>query len=520
MTDRFKAERIGPEDRTGGAGGKGCARRAAPAARRPAADRRLLTAARVLAAGLLLSSCTLIEAKPPTIEVAAPATSRTISSPEASLGAREHPRIVQAYGGVYSDPKVEAAVARVVGRLVAVSDDPTRTYRITILNSPTVNAFALPGGYVYVTRGLLALAEDSSEVAAVLAHEMGHITAQHAFARQQRAEAAAVVTRVADAVQDSKAARSAVAAAQLSLAKFSQSQELEADKIGVGTLARAGYDPFAAARFLTAMGRFSQLSAMQQSAADNQPDFLSSHPATPERVELATREARQFSGPDVGDQDRDAYLKGLDGMLYGDDPREGYVRGTLFAHSVLGISFRVPEGFTLDNTPKAVLASDGGRIAMRFDGVDVPAGNSLTDYLHSGWVNGLIEDSIRTSTINGLPAATAAAISDGWSFRIGLIRAPGRTYRFIFATANPSAAFESAFNTTLQSFHQLTPEEALALKPLRIRTVRTQPGDTVDSLAKRMKGAGAYSRELFVVLNQLDPAQPLQPGTLVKIVAD
>lgn len=497
-----------------------CGRSAAEV--RPRANRRVRAAAPVLPLVLLLlAGCTLTAPEPPTISVAAPAASRTIVSPESSVGAREHPRILAAYGGVYSDPKVEAAVARVVGRLVAASDDPTRTYRVTILNSPTVNAFALPGGYVYVTRGLLALAEDSSEVAAVLAHEMGHITAQHAFARQQRAEAAAVVSRVADAVRDSTAAKSAVATAQLSLARFSQAQELEADSIGVRTLARAGYDPFAAARFLTAMGKFSALNASRQSAGSNRPDFLSSHPATPERIELATREARQFAGTDVGEQDRDAYLRDLDGMLYGDDPREGFVRGTSFQHSVLGIAFTVPQGFTLDNTPRAVLASDGGRIAMRFDGIDVPGAMSLPDYLRSGWVKGLIEDSIRTTNMNGLPTATAAAISDGWSFRIALVRTPTRTYRFIFATASPSPDFERAFSDTLASFHQLTAEERATLKPLRIRVIRTGPTDTIDTLAMRMKGStGAYARDLFTVLNQIDPAVQIPPGTLVKIVGD
>lgn len=457
----------------------------------------------------------------PTVSVSAPIASRTINSPETSLGARQHPRIVSAYGGVYSDPKTEAAVARVVGRLVAASDDPSRTYRVTILNSPSVNAFALPGGYVYVTRGLLALAEDSSEVAAVLAHEMGHITAQHAIQRQKRAEAAAVVSRVADAVQDPKAAQTAKASAELSLARFSQAQELEADAIGVKTLARAGYDPFAAARFLTAMGRFAALKASRQSSANGRPDFLSSHPSTPERIDLATREARQYAGPDTGEQDRDAYLQNLEGMLYGDDPREGFVRGNAFLHRELGIGFQVPQGFLLDNTPRAVLASDGGNIAMRFDGVDIPPGMSLQDYLRSGWVNGLVDDSVRATTVGTLPAATASAISEGWSFRIAIVRVGSRAYRFIFAAATPSPQFEAAFTTTLASFHRLSPNEIADLKPLRVHVVRTTAMDTVDSLAARMKYSDpTYRKQLFLVLNQIPEGSPLVPGTLVKIIGD
>lgn len=480
-----------------------------------------LAAALVLVAGL--AGCETMSGPDasPTISVAAPAPSRTITSPESSLGAREHPRLVTSYGGVYSDAKAERAVARIVGRLVAASDDPSRTYRVTILNSPAVNAFALPGGYLYVTRGLLALAVDSSEVAAVLAHEMAHVTAQHAVARQKRVEAAAVINRVAaNVVQDADTARDAVASTQLSLARFTQTQELEADEIGVRTLARAGYDPFAAARFLTAMSRFAALKARRPGSNDR-PDFLSSHPATPQRIELAVRTARQFGAPDTGERGLSGYLESLDGMIYGDDPREGFVRGRSFLHRLLGIGFTVPDGFTLENTSKAVLASDGGTIAMRFDGVDVPASMPLTDYLGSGWVSGLIPDSVRTLTVGDRDAATASAISGGWSFRIGLIRTDKRVYRFIFATAAPTPAFETAFNETVRSFRVLSSEEVAALKPLRIRLVRASATDTVDSLAARMQGVEPALRvELLMVLNALaDPAE-LKPGTLVKVIAE
>ena len=495
-----------------------------PARGRPAPHARRLALPFVLLAAIgLLAGCETMSPgdAPATISVAAPAPSRTINSPESSLGAREHPRLVSAYGGVYSNTKAERAVARIVGRLVAASDDPSRTYRVTILNSPAINAFALPGGYLYVTRGLLALAEDGSEVAAVLAHEMAHVTAQHAVARQRRVEAAAVVNRVAaNVTQESDTARDAIASTQLSLAKFTQSQELEADVIGVKTLARAGFDPFAAARFLSSMSRFAALKSRRPGTNDR-PDFLSSHPATPERVELAVKAARQFGAPGTGNRDRDSYLEALDGMLYGDDPREGFVRGRSFLHRELGIAFGVPNGFLLENTSKAVLASDGGTIAMRFDGVDVPASMALPDYVASGWVTGLIGDSVRELTVNDRPAVTASAISGGWSFRIGLVRTDKRVYRFIFATATPTPAFEAAFIETVKSFRVMSASEVEALKPLRIRIVRAGAGDTVDSLAARMQGVdGGLQRDLFLVLNEIEQPSDLIPGELVKIVTE
>jgi len=474
-----------------------------------------------LALALALAGCAAgYDLGQPTISAAVTADPAA-ASPDASLGAREHPRLVAAYGGIYSDPKAERAVARVVGRLVAASDDPSRSYRITILNSPAINAFALPGGYLYVTRGLLALANDASEVAAVLAHEMSHVTANHAVARQRRAEAAAVVNRVAaTVVGDPTVARETMASTQLSLARFSQAQEFEADQIGVRTLARAGFDPFAAARFLETMSRFAALKDTAGGTADKR-DFLSSHPATPERVQLAVRGARQFTGPETGERDRDAYLASLDGMLYGDDPREGFARGRAFLHRELGIAFTVPNGFFLENTSKAVLASDGGKVAMRFDGVEVPEAMSLPDYLASGWVKGLIPDSVRTTEVNGAAAATASAISDGWSFRIGVVRAGSRVYRFIFPTASPTRAFEAGFLETVRSFRRLTPAQIAELKPLRVRTVRVAPGDTVDSLAARITGFEPDQRRvLFMVLNGLSTPADLQPGTMVKIVRD
>lgn len=194
--------------------------------------------------------------------------------------------MVATYGGVYEDRGAERAVAQVVGRLVEASDDPSQAYRITILNSPAVNAFALPGGYLYVTRGLLALATDTSEVAAVLAHEMAHVTASHAIKRQQRAEATELAGRVlGNVVRDPDQARAAIISSQLSFARFSQIQELEADAVGVRTLARAKYDPFAAARFLMAMAASRPSRARQVPARA----LRTSSPRTPPRRSVCRR---------------------------------------------------------------------------------------------------------------------------------------------------------------------------------------------------------------------------------------
>ncbi|HZP21784.1 MAG TPA: M48 family metalloprotease, partial [Bauldia sp.] len=372
--------------------------------------------AAILLGALLLAGCnSFLGAGSPGAGVTPAAKTLTASGPA------EHARIVAAYGGIYHDPKLEQTLARIVGRVVAASDNPSQNYSITILNAPAVNAFALPGGYLYVTRGLLALANDSSEVAAVLAHEMGHITANHAIERQDKARDAMVVSRVVTDVLDDGAGKLALASSQRSLAAFSRQQELEADAIGVKTIGRAGYDPFAAARFLNAMSRFAAYRAGLATGGDKRPDFLASHPSTPERVRFAEVAAREFGAPGNGEVDRDRYLEGIDGIVYGDDPGQGYVRDRTFVHPTLGVSFTVPPGFVIDNTADAVLATGTDGTALRFDAVAVPAGTSLADYLASGWVNGLVEGSVRTFSVHDLSAATASANAKGWTFQIAVV---------------------------------------------------------------------------------------------------
>lgn len=475
-----------------------------------------------LTASLLLAGCTTVleQTYGPPQTTAGAATPPPVNPEEARIGAQEHPRIIASFGGIYHDDKLEKTVARIVGRIVAASDDPSQSYRITILNTPSVNAFALPGGYLYVTRGLLALANDSSEVAAVLAHEMGHVTANHAMQRQNKARAAMIVSRVVtDVLQDGDAGQLALASSQRTLAAFSQQQELEADAIGVRTIGKAGYDPFAAGRFLDLMGRYAAYKSAG-SVQDKRPDFLASHPATPQRVDFATRAARQFGAPGIGEVDRERYLQGIDGMLFGDDRSQGFVRGKNFYHPTLGVGFTVPSGFILDNTTDAVLATAPDGTALRFDGANLPPGTALADYIASGWVNGLDRNSIKSFTVNGLEAASARAEAKGWVFRIAVIRAgASATYRFIFANETDTPGLEQATTATVQSFRKLSAQEAAALKPLRIKLATVRSGDTVDSLARQMNGVDRPT-DLFRVLNNIKGNTLPPAGDKVKIVSD
>lgn len=441
------------------------------------------------------------------------------NDPRAEMGAREHPRIVATYGGEYNDDKTERLVARITGALTLVSENPTQSYRITILNSPAINAFALPGGYLYVTRGLLALANDASEVAAVLSHEMAHVTANHGIERQQREEAEVIASRVvAEVLSSDLAGKQALARSKLRLAAFSRNQELQADVIGVRMLGQAGYDPWAAARFLESMAAFARYSA-----GDSDPalDFLSSHPSAPQRVELARRHAREF-GMDgqVGDKGRGYFLDGIDGLMFGDSPQEGYVRGNAFLHANLGIRFEVPSGFSIDNKAEAVLATGPNETAIRFDLVEDPSMKPLADYIASGWVTGLEPGSVRTATVNGMPAAIARASADRWDFDVTVVRSQSQIYRFLTAVPKGKAAIRDATANTLRAtFKKMSPVEVARLKPLRIRVVTVGPTDNVQTMSMRMLGT-ERKLELFRILNGLPLGAQLKPGEKVKIVSE
>nr|WP_316656858.1 M48 family metalloprotease [uncultured Gellertiella sp.] len=479
----------------------------------------------VLTASLGLTSCQSFfsQSYEPTVS---PSSSPQIvdevqkNDPSAQVGAKEHPRIVASYGGEYRDARTERLVARITGALTAVSENPAQSYKITLLDSPAINAFALPGGYLYVTRGLLALANDASEVAAVLSHEMGHVTANHGVERQKREEAEVIASQVvAEVLSSDIAGKQALARGKLRLAAFSRNQELQADVIGVRMLGEAHYDPYAAARFLDSMARYSRF-VSANADTDQTLDFLSSHPNTPQRIDLARIHARSFGMEGtVGDKGRDYYLDGIDGLLYGDSPQEGYVRGQTFLHGGLGIRFDVPDGFQIDNKVEAVLATGPGEAAIRFDGVADTSHGSLTNYISSGWVTGLQPDSIRPLLLNGLEAATARASADRWDFDVTVIRTDGKIFRFLTAVPKGSAALVPTANLLRSSFRKMSPEESASLKPLRIRVVTVQPGETIGTLSSRMMGTNR-KLELFQLINALNPTSVLTPGSRVKIISE
>ncbi len=208
------------------------------------------------------------------------------------------------------------------------------------------------------------------------------------------------------------------------------------------------------------------------------PDILSTHPSTPERIAAALQAARQIGAPGIGETARPQYLAAIDGMAFGDDPVDGAIRGRKFIHPRLGFSFEAPEGYALENSAQAVLGvADGGAEALRFDSVRAPEGKSLTDYLTSGWIDGLLTSTIRPGTVNGLPAVFADARAGEWNFRVAVVAFHDDLYRIIFAIRAMTPDADKKFDESINSFRPITPEEAKLAQPLHIRLALAGPGD-------------------------------------------
>jgi predicted Zn-dependent protease len=443
-------------------------------------------------------------------DVSLPANAPRVIGPDRD---RDHVRLVRAFGGEGRAPQLQQLLTDVTNRLVMATDRPDEAFQITILNSPVVNAFALPNGRLYVTRGLLALANDTSEVAAVLSHEIAHVTLRHASQRSELQARSALIERVAENVlNDAEDAATVQNQSRSTLASFSRAQELEADQTGVKVLARAGFDPFGAPRFLTSLGR-------SGTSSDGQTgDRLASHPSTNDRVSRALQAARrtELVGGETG---RLTYLTALDGLAYGDDPADGVVKGRRFVHSRLGVAFEAPDGFSLENTSQAVLGSSAdGERRLLFDAADTPEGQSLEDVLRSTWTDTIEPGTLTTGTVNGLPVVTALSNGKEWTFRLSAVRIGSTTYRLIMATRGNRGDLEAIFQQTLNSVRQVQPEEARRIRPLKLQIVIAQRGDTAQNLAARMPIDRPLER--FLLLNGLTRNAPLKVGERYKIVVE
>jgi predicted Zn-dependent protease len=446
---------------------------------------------------------------------------------EVRIGRQEHPKIVKAFGGEYGSPDLRRYVDSIGQLLVRTAERRDLKFTFTVLNSDIVNAFATPGGYIYISRGLMALAGNEAELAAVLGHEIGHVAALHHAQRMGQDLLANILVTGLGVVVGGPAGDLGGLVAEGVLRSYSREHEYQADDLGIRYLARAGYDPKAMSGFLTRMRADAQLQARIHNESSDKVDqfnYLATHPAPIERVQRATTNAAtaQVRNPMLA---TDVYLKKIDGIIYGDDPEQGFVRGRSFLHPKLRFRFDVPPGFRLFNSERSVSALGPRGTRIVFDRAPQPSDGPMRNYVTDVWARGARLLNVESLTINGMPAAVAtteARTSEGVrAARLIAIRVDLQTiYRFVFlAPPAEMTRYLVDFRRTSYSFRRLTPAEAAALKPLHIRTIRAAAGDTVRSLAARQPD-GEFREERLRVLNGLGPNQEIVPGQMVKVVTE
>jgi predicted Zn-dependent protease len=460
-------------------------------------------------------------------------TATAMSASERSQGAKAHPALLAEFGGLYDGP--QAAYVTQVGRRIAVQSSLSSQqgdFTISLLNSPVNNAFAVPGGYVYVTRQLLALMNDEAELAGVLGHEVGHVAAQHSKKRQNAATRNSIlgvlgqllVGRIAgDSSLGGLLQRGIGEGAQLLTLKYSRTQEYQADDLGVRYLAKAGYDPAAVSSMLASLAAQNALDSQLTGKNSSIPEWASTHPDPASRVQRALATAKTSESKAVL-RNREAFLGNLDGMVYGDDVAQGLVVKGEFVHPGLKLRFAVPAGHAVDNRTDAVLLS--GQSA-RLEFATGSSNGDLDRYVRSVFSSLAGQGSdpsalpVQRSTINGFVASSGRATlanQQGSRFDVTVIafaldeRTAGH-----FTVVAAQGQGVGAFGQTVNSLARMTEREAAAIKPYRIRLVTVRAGDTPVALAKQM----AYSDrqlERFLVLNGLPSTARLNPGTRVKLV--
>jgi predicted Zn-dependent protease len=442
----------------------------------------------------------------------------------------DHPKLIAEFGGAETGPR--ASYVDSVGRRVAAySGVAPNAYRFTVLNSAVENAFATPGGYIYITRQLMGLMDNESELAFALGHEVGHVAANHAQARESYAKRnsvlgvlGAILGTVVGGGFGNAVAEMAATRAQLATLSFSRDQEYQADTLGLRYLLNSGYDPGGGAGILAALTRASALEARVQGRDSRQtPEWASTHPLSGNRVQRALADARRTGRLGAGLRNRDQFLTQLEGTFVDDDPEQGVIEGRTFTHPDLRIFFAVPQGYLMSNGTTAVSISGSGGKALfsggRYSGTLQEYTYRVLQQLSGGQVRLAMGPTQRTS-INGIPAAytiarasTSSGTVDASVFAYQW--APDTVYHFVMVTRGGTGI--GPFVPMVESIRRVTNAEAAAIRPRVIDVVTVRPGDTVQALGSRM-AYPTFRLERFLSLNALQANSRLVPGQKVKLV--
>ncbi|MPT48075.1 MAG: peptidase M48 Ste24p [Sphingobium sp.] len=455
----------------------------------------------------------------------------SISAQDREQGAKYHPELLKEFGGPYSGP--QASYVTSVGRKIAVQSSLSNAqndFTVTLLNSSVNNAFAIPGGYIYITRQLMALCNDEAEMAGVLGHEVGHVAAMHSQRRQKAASRNAIGGALLQVLTGAVLGDSGLGSllqkgigtgSQLLTLKFSRSQEYEADDLGIRYLNSAGYDPRALSAMLASLAAQSALDARLAGQNGSVPEWASTHPDPASRVQRAYKNAQNTRSTNTL-RNRDAFLNALNGVAYDDDVSQGIINGGRFTHPQLRLSFTAPSGFAMVNGTDAVTITGSGGQAQF--GAGSYSGN-LDSYLGSVFQalsknSSIPANAIKRTTINGMNAAyaTMRANSNSGQVDVTVFAYEGdKNSAYHFITMAPAGKGLGPFASMVQSFRRISAQEAAAVKSRKVSVVTVKAGDSIASLSSRM-AYDSGQQERFMTLNALTSSSALKAGDRVKII--
>ena len=446
---------------------------------------------------------------------------------ETKIGQQASKEVASLFG-IYQNPNLSRYVTEVGNRVLATShlrrpgaDEQVRNTPVTftVLDSPVLNAMALPGGFIYVTRGMLAHLNNEDQLATVIAHEIGHVAARHAArqAWQQQIGQGLLLGGVLLSQGLGLPAENLLnlggMAAQLFLLRYSREDELEADKLGVEYAMAAGYDP------RQVIGLFQTLDRMQEKEGQSMPSFLATHPNPGDRIQRIrelTGAARDSRTPDPDTR----YLQFIERLVLGEDPRQGFVQDNVYYHPDLGFRFPIPRGFKTVNQPSQVVMVEGqNRAALGFMGTaESSAETAAAKFLGQGGLRVIERGSTR---INGFPAFGVLAEAQTQNGIITLttyfIEYRGKVYQFIgYAPQQLFGSFRSAFLQTIRGFGEIQDARILGRQPVRLSLERVPRSARVRDLIPGNLPA-PFTPEEVAILNQVDLTQEMSSGKILKI---
>lgn len=427
--------------------------------------------------------------------------------------------------GVYDDPALQRYVEAIGMKLAKASERPNLPWHFTVVDAPAVNAFALPGGYIYITRGILPFLNDEAQLAGVLGHEIGHVTARHSAQQYTKATSAGIgLTLLSIFVPEARPIQGAAEQALgVLFLKYGRDDELQADRLGVNYTASAGWNPAGVAGMLTTLGRLDEASGSRKGI----PNWLSTHPAPTDRVEKiqpSIQQARATMRGEPTGTDRADYLEHVDGLIFGDSPSEGIVRGNQFLHPDLRLGLAFPQGWDIQNSKAQVVAKAPERNDfMLLQLVQNPQG-SIGQIAQAGMANaGFRQLNGEEARINGMDAYVGTyqgAMEGLGNVVVMAAHVVHERSVYLFAGLAPPNEFESVqrqFEQSIRSFRSLSREEAAGIRPNRVDVYTVRNGDTWQSIAAR-SGDGALKPSTLAIMNNYDPSQQPRPGDRLKVV--